>query len=214
MAINAYNNLFYESSVGFGDGGDHRPNFYITFKDNLFHRCTISGNDSIYSYDCDYNGYSTNYDRLTPSSPHDVILTSNIAFEAGPLGQYYQPTNSLLINAGSRNATNAALYHYTTLTNQVKETNSIVDIGFHYVAVDGSGNPIDTDGDGLADYFEDSNGDGVYNTGDISNFNNSDTDGDGVSDYLEWLQGRNPRIPNTVSDSGNLIKLRVYTPLK
>jgi hypothetical protein len=32
----------------------------------------------------------------------------------------------------------AGLYHFTTSTNQVKETNSVVDIGLHYVATEGT----------------------------------------------------------------------------
>jgi hypothetical protein len=46
------------------------------------------------------------------------------------------------------------------LTNNVKETNTVVDIGFHYVAVDANGIPFDYDGDGVPDYIEDVNGNG------------------------------------------------------
>ena len=61
---------------------------------------------------------------------------------------------------GSRTADLAGLYHFTTTTNQVKETNSVVDIGLHYAAVNASGQPIDSDSDGVPDYLEDSNGNG------------------------------------------------------
>jgi hypothetical protein len=40
----------------------------------------------------------------------------------------------------------------------MKETNSIVDIGYHYVAVDTNGNPIDSNGNGIPDYIEDACG--------------------------------------------------------
>jgi len=46
------------------------------------------------------------------------------------------------------------------LTNQVPETNSIVDIGYHYVATDTHGNPLDSNGNGTPDYLEDVNGNG------------------------------------------------------
>jgi hypothetical protein len=123
---------------------------------NLLHRGVITHN---------YNGYLTNSVRLTNNAANDVLLTlTNIAYETGWLGRFYLPTNltshSVLFNSGSQNATNAGLYHFTTTTNQVKETNSIVDLGFHSVAVNSSGQPFDTDGDGLADYFEDFNGNG------------------------------------------------------
>jgi len=55
------------------------------------------------------------------------------------------------------------LYHFTTTTNQVKEAGTKVDIGAHFTACDANGNPVDSDGDGLPDYFEDVNGDGSVN---------------------------------------------------
>jgi len=50
---------------------------------------------------------------------------------------------------------------------QVPETNSIVDIGYHYVATDAYGNPLDTNGDGIPDYLEDANGNGLIDSGEI-----------------------------------------------
>ncbi len=69
----------------------------------------------------------------------------------------------------------------------------MVDIGYHYVALDTNGVPVDTDGDGLADYLEDRNGNGIYDGGDYSNLFVADTDGDGVSDFQEYLDGTNPQ---------------------
>ena len=90
-----------------------------------------------------------------------------------------------------RNAASIGLYHYTTQTNQAKETNSVVDIGYHYVAVNSSGSPIDTDGDGSPDYYEDVNG-----------------DGSATGDPTSWLS----------YDSANGLSgasgLQVFTPLK
>ena len=51
---------------------------------------------------------------------------------------------------------------------EIKETNSLVDVSYHYVAGDANGNPIDTNGDGTPDYLSDINGNGVVNSGEIS----------------------------------------------
>jgi hypothetical protein len=76
------------------------------------------------------------------------------------LGWFYEPTNSVLINTGYLTADQWRLYHFTTQTNQVKETNSVVDIGYHYVAVNTNGNAIDSNGNGTPDYLEDTTGSG------------------------------------------------------
>jgi hypothetical protein len=87
-----------------------------------------------------------------------------------------------------------------------------VDIGAHWIALS-NGLPVDTDNDGLADWFEDANGDG-YRQATEWDWQNADTDGDGFSDYLEWRQGRNPLISGTAADASHIIGLRVFTPLK
>src|SRR5438445_8576019 len=82
---------------------------------------------------------------------------------------------STLINDGSRYATNATLYHYSTTPNQVKEAGSMVDIGFHWVAIDPStGLPYDADGDGIPDYLEDANGNGNVDSGETDWTNAND----------------------------------------
>ena len=165
-----------------------------TFRDNLFDGATITQlllGDPI---DPAYDGYTTGSDRLEPTNAYDVIST--LAWVPGPLGNYYQPTNSAFINKGSTNADAVGLYHYTVTTNlvaglEVKETNSVVDLGFHYVAVDANGNPIDSDGDGIADYLEDANGNGIA-TDDPTSWTNYDS-------------------PNGLTMSAGL---QVFTPLK
>jgi len=119
-----------------------------------------------YSADCTGDGH------MDTTHTNDVTVT-NLVFQTGTLGYFYIQSNAL-VNAGSRNATNAGLYHYTMLTNNVKETNSIVDIGFHYVATDANGTPLDYDGDGLPDYIEDSNGNGSVDSGETDWKNASD----------------------------------------
>jgi len=112
-----------------------------------------------------YNAY-TNLSNPFPSGygANDVRGVS-FNWQSGPLGNFYLPATSPLIDAGSCTADQVGLYHFTTRTSQLKETTSIVDIGYHYVACNAAGQPIDTDGDGLPDYLEDTNGNGVVDPG-------------------------------------------------
>jgi hypothetical protein len=134
-----------------------------------------------------YNAYINTTNRIYPTNATDKVLGS-FTWATGPLGRYYQVTTNLL-NQGSRAASSAGLFHFTTTTNQVKETTSQVDIGYHYVAVDAQGRPLDTDGDGLPDYFEDRNGNGSADTGET-----------------DW------QTSNT--GMGGAAALQVFTPLK
>lgn len=115
-----------------------------------------------------YNSY-TNATRPFPSGvsgPNDVVVSGGFNWQTGPLGHYYLPTNSTLINTGSlASAASIGLYHYTTQTNQTKEGTSKLDLGYHYVATDANGVPLDTDEDGTPDYVEDADGDGVVDAG-------------------------------------------------
>ena len=186
-----------------------------TFKDNLFDGSTNYMEGTITH---NYNGYTTNVTRLTPTGANDVVLTvTNLTYEKGWLGRFYVPTNvtshSPIFNTGSLNATNAGLYHYTMLTNQTRELTTTNDLGFHYVAVNSSGVPIDTDGDGLANYLEDVNGNGLVDSGELS-WQSTDTDGDGVNDYVEFMIGRSGTVSGTTNDVSNAVKLLLFTPLK
>jgi hypothetical protein len=76
-------------------------------------------------------------------------------------------------------------------------------------------------GDGFTDLCgPDANGNGFPDLYEFEHFGNlnqtgaGDFDGDGVSNMTEYLQGRNPAIAGTLSDTNNLIQLRVFTPLK
>lgn len=160
-------------------------------RDNMFDSCIL--NSVEIDLTSDHNAY-VNVSVLSGTGGSDKTLT-NAAYQIGSLGRYYYPTNggqlSTLIGAGSRNATNATLYHYTVTTNQVKEASSTVDIGFHYVAVNGSGQPLDTDSDGVPDYLEDRNG-----------------DGNGANDPTSW---QTYNSPNGLTGGAGL---QVFTPLK
>ena len=67
---------------------------------------------------------------------------------------------------------------------------------------------VDLDGDGMWDSWE------LAYFGNLNQTGNGDYDSDGVSNYLEYIQGRNPLIPGTATDTTNLINFKVYTPLK
>jgi hypothetical protein len=82
----------------------------------------------------------------------DLMIT-NFNWETSWFGNFYLPTNSLLIQAGSTTADQVGLYWFTTQTNQAPESNNIVDIGYHYVATDTNGNPLATFGTNVPNYI-------------------------------------------------------------
>jgi hypothetical protein len=140
-----------------------------------------------------YNAFVSGSTNLVPSGANDVSVSGGFGWQSSWLGNYYLPTNSTVINAGSlTNAALAGLYHFTTQTSQVKELNTRLDIGYHYVAVNPStGLPVDTDGDGTPDYFEDTNGNGILDAGEN-----------------DWQTYNSPN--GLITGSG----LQVFTPLK
>jgi len=139
-----------------------------TIKDNVFDNDTITEDGVNYSLyiQNSYNGY-VNTSVLAGSGGHDKSISS-FAYATGALGPWYQSSTNMIDQGSVTNAALAGLYHYTTQTSQIKEANTALDIGLHYVAVDGNGNPLDYDGDGLPDYFEDRNGNGVTDTGETN----------------------------------------------
>ena len=164
--------------------------------DSAFDGTDLSQMDASDTY-CDHNAFLTNANRLPMHGAHDVTNIISFNWQSNWLGNFYLPTNSPLVNTGSVRADIVGLYHFTTQTNQVKETNSPVDIGYHYVAVDANGNPLDTDGDGLPDYVEDANGNGQVDPAE-TDWTNPDSDYDGVSDGQEIMDDTNPLNPDSV----------------
>ena len=82
---------------------------------------------------CDYCAIVTNLTTLPVPGGHDVVVT-NFNWQTGWLGNYYLPPISQLVDKGNSNADLVGLYYFTTQTNQMPETNSMVDIGYHYLS--------------------------------------------------------------------------------
>jgi hypothetical protein len=192
-SINSTNCLWVNAATGLWDnyGGAN-----ITFQGCTFFRGSINAHSGgntpwpITIFNCAFdstiftispdggatNGYYTDYNSFMPytssnTTPyfggHEITNIVSYNWETSWFGNYYLPTNSPLIQAGSTTANLLGLYHFTTQTNQVPETNAVVDIGYHYVATDAYGNPLDTNGDGIPDYLEDTNGNGLVDSGEI-----------------------------------------------
>ena len=193
------NNLFWYGTFNFAPTTGN-----AVVQNNLFDQTVIPDNSTDYgTYIGGYNAYVTNCDQLQPVSANGLILTNPPFYFVGPLGNYYQPANSLLINAGSTNADQLGLYDYTVLTNlvggqEIKETNSIVDIGYHYVAVDSNNIPLTTYTNGLPDYLVTSSTDPIPDWweyiyfGNLDQATNGDYDNDGTNNLTEYQNGTDP----------------------
>jgi hypothetical protein len=93
-----------------------------------------------------YNAYVIGCDHLTlTNATNDQFLASPPSYQATAQGNYYLPSGCQLINKGSTTADVLGLYLYCTTTNELAETNSQVDIGYHYVALNPTGVPTNTD---------------------------------------------------------------------
>jgi hypothetical protein len=138
------------------------PSSSWLIRDNIFDNAMLIETAGASTHD--HNAYINSSTNDFPVNTGDIPLSS-FNYSVGPLGNYYQPTNSPLLNCGSQSAASAGLFHYTVLTNEVKETTNQVSIGLHYVALDPNGTPIDYDGDGVHDYAEDANGNGTVDSG-------------------------------------------------
>jgi hypothetical protein len=121
-----------------------------TMRDNVFESAYVDDH-GVAMHHC-YNGYFDTTRNLVANGANDVDL-EDPPFLPGTLASL--PTDSPLIDAGSQCAAGAGLYHFTTTADQVEEGNSVVDIGLHAVALNGAGQPIDSDTDGVPDVIED-----------------------------------------------------------
>jgi hypothetical protein len=123
------------------------------------------------------SGYASyDYNALTNASEefhvgaggdHDVVVSGGFNWQSSSFGNYYLPGGSPLIAKGDVTANLVGLYYFTTQTSQAPEGDSQVDIGYHYVAADGYGNPL-ADGTGQPYYLDAGNGNIVEESGELS----------------------------------------------
>ena len=169
-----------------------------TLKDNLFDSATLQlttvayGN---YYVAASHNGY-TGSTATFGGSGNKTSLTAG--YVTGPLGRFYYPATGAsgsltnLLDAGSvTDASTLGFYHHTTLAAGPREGTGRLDIGFHYPLATAADALADTDQDGLSDWAEDANLNGVVNTGETDP-NNADSDQDGALDGEELAAGTDP----------------------
>lgn len=166
-----YNNTFVQSVLNFKNDV---TNYTWGIYDNSFDNCALTNTGT--AAGSDYNAYVNTSTVLGGS--HNVTLSS-FSYTNGAFGSYYQGITNL-VNKGSRNATNAGFFSFTTQPSDMPETNSVVDIGFHYKSAD-------SDGDGMPDVWET-----AYGFDPFAADANLDSDDDGITNLQEYLGGSNP----------------------
>lgn len=132
-----------------------------------------------------WNGYanrlldSTDTNFPSAGGAGEVYASSVPPYQAGPYGKHYLPMANPLYHLGSRPFEESGLAQYTSRADQFTEGQELpghaVNIGLHYVASQTNQSsainyqlPRDTDGDGIADYIEDKNGNNAVDADETS----------------------------------------------
>ena len=140
--------------------------------------------------------------------PRD-LFTGNFNWQASWFGSFYLPPDSPLIDAGNPGADRIGFYDFTTQTNQAEEQTSPIDIGYHYVATDQYGIPLETLTNNAPDYLVDANGDGLPDWwelayfGTLSGLSATNLDSSGNTFLHDYLNNQNPNVIQFVIRLGN-----------
>ncbi len=149
LGIDAYNNLFWRSALQLKEV-TNSDSWYV--KDNVFAACTNTfSSRGLLEVVSSNNAY---FNTLTNALPdgHPLVI-SNLAFDVGPMGNWYSDSNTLALNVtslidnGSQTAAAAGLTNFTLFTNlngslaEIPDTGT-VDVGYHLTATDASGLPL------------------------------------------------------------------------
>jgi hypothetical protein len=135
--IDSFNNLFYASTNTNTTVSIHHRNGTNTNiqEDNVFDGVSVSMDGATLGHNAYLHG-------ATNATYQSGDIVTNISWQAGALGSFYQPTNSPLLAAGSRSAGLAGLVNYTVKTNNVCDGTGMVSIGYHYVGLGTNQYPI------------------------------------------------------------------------
>jgi len=166
------NTTHYGGWIDFGHSESGPPYWFSSIVDCAFDGTAItmgnpSGGNPLYVFN-DFNAYLVGSNNTIPAGPNDINVGS-FGWMSGwsRPGRFFLPwTTSPLVDGGSTTADQRGLFHFTTSPSDgMKEEDSQVDIGYHYVAVDWPDIPMDEDQDGTPDYIEDANGNGILDSG-------------------------------------------------
>ena len=200
------NCTFYGGSLNFGHSEGGVPYWYSYIHDCAFDGTTFSvgdpfGSNTNYA-DYNYNAFNSGAAQPPTEGANTVTVTGGFNWQSNWFGNYYLPPNSSLIDAGDQTAGQLGLAFFTTQTNQMMELNTVVDIGYHYVAVNTNGLPF-TDTNGVPYYQQsgfDPDGSGLPLWWQLQYFGTTGVDpygnpaGDGWNNLQKFQNGMNPNV--------------------